>query len=95
MLREERSATLLAALVTLVVTLFLLVPIMETISSGFYSDGTISFYWFSRVISNPILMAELERFTQPRKGSAPQLTADSRISRHRPPVRIARQVATE
>lgn len=59
MLREERSATLLAAMLTLVVTLFLLVPIGETISIGFYSDGTLSGYWFSRVVSNPILMAEL------------------------------------
>jgi iron(III) transport system permease protein len=59
MLREERAATLLAALIVLVVTLFLLVPVMKTISSGFYSDGEVSGYWFDRVVSNPILMAEL------------------------------------
>lgn len=59
MLREERAATLLAALIVLVMALFLLVPVMKTISSGFYSDGKVSGYWFDRVVSNPILMAEL------------------------------------
>ena len=42
MLREERAATLLAALIVLVMALFLLVPVMKTISSGFYSDGEVS-----------------------------------------------------
>lgn len=59
MLREERAATLLAALIVLVLALFLLFPLMKTISSGFYSDGKVSGYWFGRVVSNPILMAEL------------------------------------
>ena len=59
MLREERTPTLLAALIVVIVTLFLLVPVMKTISGGFYSDGALSGYWFVRVVTNPILMAEL------------------------------------
>jgi iron(III) transport system permease protein len=58
-LRRERIPMLLAALLVLVITSFLLVPVMKTISSGFYSDNELSTYWFIRVISNPILMAEL------------------------------------
>lgn len=58
-LRNERIPMLLAAVVLLVITAFLLVPVMTTISSGFYSDGEFSVYWFNRVITNRILMAEL------------------------------------
>lgn len=50
---------LLAAMLVTVVSTFLLLPVMKTISSGFYSDGVLSSYWFIRVITNPILMAEL------------------------------------
>ena len=59
MFREERTATILAAVIVVIVTLFLLVPIMEAVSIGFYSDGEVSTYWFTRVITNPILMSEL------------------------------------
>ena len=59
MLREERAATLLAASIVVIITMFLLVPVMETVSAGFYSDGEITGYWFYRVVSNPILMSEL------------------------------------
>lgn len=59
MFHENRAATFLAGLIVLVVTLFLLVPVMKTVSSGFYSDGQLSGYWFFRVLSNPILMSEL------------------------------------
>ena len=58
-LRRERVPMLLAALLLLIITAFLLVPVMKTISSGFFSDGVPSSYWFIRVITNPILMAEL------------------------------------
>ncbi|MBH80461.1 MAG: ABC transporter permease [Gammaproteobacteria bacterium] len=57
--REERPAALVAAVIVVVITLFLLVPIMETISVGFYSEGELDGYWFERVVSNPILMSEL------------------------------------
>jgi len=57
--RQERIPMLLAALVVLVIAAFLLFPIAKTISSGFYSDGELSSYWFIRVVTNPILMAEL------------------------------------
>lgn len=58
-LREHRTPALLAALLVLLMTVFLLVPIMEAISSGFYSDGALSSYWFVRVVSNRVLMSEL------------------------------------
>ena len=57
--REERAAVLLAAGIALIMVLFLLVPVLEAIAVGFYSDGEISGYWFMRVVSNPILMQEL------------------------------------
>ncbi len=38
---------------------FLIVPIMRSVSSGFFADGQLSGYWFVRVITNPILMGEL------------------------------------
>lgn len=38
---------------------FLILPVMRSIGSGFFSDGRLSGYWFGRVITNPILMAEL------------------------------------
>lgn len=57
--RHERIPMLLAALLVLLIAAFLLYPIAETIGSGFYSDGELSSYWFIRVITNPILMAEL------------------------------------
>ncbi len=57
--REERTATLLALGLVLLITAFLLVPVGKTISSGFYVDGEISTYWFTRVVTNPILMQEL------------------------------------
>ena len=57
--REERPAALVAAVIVVVITLFLLVPIMETISVGFYSEGELDGYWCERVVSNPILMSEL------------------------------------
>lgn len=38
---------------------FLVVPVMRSIGSGFYSDGSLSGYWFGRVITNTILMSEL------------------------------------
>lgn len=50
---------LLAAALILIVVTFLLFPVMKTISSGFFSDGVLSSYWFTRVITNQILMAEL------------------------------------
>jgi iron(III) transport system permease protein len=56
---EQRIPMLLAASIVLVMTLFLLVPIMEAVGSGFYSDGALSSYWFVRVVTNPILMSEL------------------------------------
>jgi iron(III) transport system permease protein len=59
MFREERAATLLAVAIVAIIAMFLLVPVMEAVSAGFYSDGAISGYWFVRVISNPILMSEL------------------------------------
>lgn len=58
-LREERAALTIAAGLMLVVTAFLLVPVGKAISSGFYIDGELSTYWFNRVISSPILTAEL------------------------------------
>jgi len=42
-----------------IIAAFLLLPVMKTISSGFYSDGSPSTYWFVRVVTNPILMGEL------------------------------------
>lgn len=58
-LRRERIPMLLAALLVTVISTFLLLPVMKTISSGFYTDDVLSSYWFVRVITNPILMAEL------------------------------------
>jgi len=57
--RKERVPTLLALLVVLIIASFLLLPVMRSIGSGFYSDGVLSSYWFVRVITNSILMAEL------------------------------------
>lgn len=38
---------------------FLIMPVMLSIWKGFLSDGRLSFYWFKRVMTNPILMGEL------------------------------------
>ncbi|MBD3646809.1 MAG: iron ABC transporter permease, partial [Pseudomonadales bacterium] len=58
-LREERTALTIAAGLMLIVTAFLLVPVGQAISSGFYVDGELSSYWFNRVVTSPILTAEL------------------------------------
>lgn len=58
-LREERASFLLALVLVLVVTAFLLVPVGEAIGSGFFVDGAFSTYWLGRVVSNSILTAEL------------------------------------
>ena len=50
---------MLAVAIALIIVLFLLVPVMQTVSAGFYSEGELNGYWFYRVISNPILMSEL------------------------------------
>jgi len=57
--RKERLPVLLALLLIMIVTAFLLLPVLKTISSGFFSDGVLSSYWFGRVFTNPILMSEL------------------------------------
>lgn len=58
-LREERTPLILALGLVLVVTAFLLIPIGRAISSGFFIDGRLSSYWFERVVTSPILTAEL------------------------------------
>jgi iron(III) transport system permease protein len=58
-LREERTPVMLALGLVLVVTAFLLIPIARAISSGFFIDGRLSSYWFERVVTSPILTAEL------------------------------------
>ena len=50
----------LAVVLTGLITAFLIVPVMTTISSGFVSDGKLSSYWFMRVITNRVLMDELK-----------------------------------
>lgn len=57
--RKERRPMLLALLLLIIVTAFLVLPVLKTISSGFFSDGALSSYWFGRVVSNPFLMSEL------------------------------------
>ena len=42
------------------IAVFLVVPVMTTIGSGFVSDGKLSSYWFMRVIANRVLMDELK-----------------------------------
>jgi iron(III) transport system permease protein len=59
MFREERTATLLATGIVVIIAVFLLLPVMDAVGAGFYSDGEVNGYWFNRVITNPILMAEL------------------------------------
>ena len=50
---------LLAILLVVFMILFLILPVMRGIGNGFFSEGKISGYWFSRVITNSILMSEL------------------------------------
>jgi len=38
---------------------FLLLPIFQAIRAGFVHDGTLSLYWFGRVLRNEILMRQL------------------------------------
>lgn len=49
----------LALFITAFIFFFLIMPVMLSIGKGFFSDGRLSFYWFKRVIVNPILMGEL------------------------------------
>ena len=49
---------LITALLLTFMTGFLITPVILSIGSGFFIDGRLSLYWFGRVISNPILMAE-------------------------------------
>lgn len=58
-LREERMPLIAALGLIVIITAFLLLPIAKAISSGFYLDGRLSGYWFSRVMTSPILTAEL------------------------------------
>lgn len=48
-----------AGLLVALMGAFLILPVMRSISSGFFSEGQLSGYWFVRTITNPILMAEL------------------------------------
>ena len=52
-------ATLLAAGLVSFLTAFLIVPILRSIGSGFLLNGSVSGYWFTRVMGNSILMGEL------------------------------------
>jgi iron(III) transport system permease protein len=56
---KKRIPLFLALVLGGMITVFLVFPVMKTISSGFVSEGRISGYWFGRVITNPILLSEL------------------------------------
>ena len=56
---ERRIPVFLAFLLGLCIAVFLILPVMKSISSSFFSDGKLNSYWFGRVIANPILMGEL------------------------------------
>ncbi|MBA3027905.1 MAG: iron ABC transporter permease [Desulfobacteraceae bacterium] len=56
---KQRIPFILALLLGAIIFAFLIVPVMKTISSGFVSQGKITGYWFYRVVTNPILLAEL------------------------------------
>ena len=49
------AATLLVAFIGI----FLVLPVLKAVSSGFYSQGSFSGYWFARVVNNPALIREL------------------------------------
>ncbi len=57
--RGGPASTLIAAGLFALLGVFLILPILMAIGKGFVVDGRISGYWFARVISNRVLMAEL------------------------------------
>ncbi len=58
-LREQRLPLVIALVLSAAVGVFLLLPIARAIGGGFFVDGRPSGYWFNRVATNPILVAEL------------------------------------
>jgi len=53
------GATLLAGMLVTFLTAFLIIPVLRSISEGFFLEGRPSGYWFTRVITNRVLMSEL------------------------------------
>lgn len=49
----------LALMIFIFIGSFLIYPVILGTGKGFFSDGRLSFYWFGRVLDNPILMEEL------------------------------------
>ena len=58
-IRGGPAPVLIAAGLFALLGVFLILPILMAIGKGFVVDGRISGYWFARVISNRVLMAEL------------------------------------
>ncbi len=58
-IRGGPAPALIAAGLFALLGVFLILPILMAIGKGFVVDGRISGYWFARVISNRVLMAEL------------------------------------
>lgn len=58
-LLKKPAQSLFITLLFIFILFFLILPVMLSIGSGFFSEGKLSLYWFGRVITNSTLMKEL------------------------------------